>query len=209
MTSRGEDMVDTLVDGGILMIPLGICSIVALAVIGEKLYSLRRSKVIPSELEELTHNIKSEEDIKSSVQVFRLNKTVFSKIILSVLENYTFDRQDLKEFVSDVGRHQTRKLQRNLGILETIAGISPLLGLLGTVTGMIRVFSTISEKGIGEAGSLSGGISEALVTTATGLAIAIPSLIAYNYFVSKSEDIIVEIEKLCIGLIHRVKGREN
>jgi biopolymer transport protein ExbB len=100
-----------------------------------------------------------------------------------------------KEAVEDAGRHETARLFRYLGTLATVVGISPLLGLFGTVTGMINVFQTIAQTGCGQAAQLSGGISQALITTATGLLIAIPSLVAHNYFQEKAQVIVTDLER--------------
>jgi biopolymer transport protein ExbB len=98
-------------------------------------------------------------------------------------------------------------LERYLGTLGTIASISPLLGLLGTVLGMIQVFAVVSQQGVGQADALAGGISQAMITTATGLAIAIPSLAAYNYYVGKAEALVLELERLVLELIKLILQR--
>jgi biopolymer transport protein ExbB len=106
--------------------------------------------------------------------------------------------------VEDEGRQEVRLLQRGLVSLETVAAVAPLLGLLGTVLGMIKVFTVIETLGVGQAKALSGGISEALVTTATGLLIGIPALIAYNFFNHRAEAFVLDMEKYVILLLNKL-----
>lgn len=118
-------------------------------------------------------------------------------------------RNGVKELIEDQGRQEMRKLGKGLGILETVAAIAPLMGLVGTVLGMIKVFGVIKEQGVGQAAALSGGISEALLTTVTGLFIGIPALIFYNYFSHKAENFVLDIEKhsgVLIKKLHRLKS---
>ena len=119
----------------------------------------------------------------------------FLNIMRAGLEKRDQSNEEIKEAILDQGRQETNTLERGLVILETIAGIAPLLGLLGTVLGMIKVFQVISDQGLGQTQLLSGGISEALITTVVGLSIAIPTLVAYNYFTHKVERFVLEIEK--------------
>jgi biopolymer transport protein ExbB len=125
------------------------------------------------------------------------------------LDNSDLERYEIKEVIEDQGRQEVRQLERGLTILETIAVISPLMGLLGTVLGMIKVFGVIKEQGIGQAAALSGGISEALITTVTGLFIGIFTLIFYNYFTKKAESFVLDIEKYCNFLIHKIHSFKN
>ena len=126
-------------------------------------------------------------------------------IMLPALRNQDLNREELKEFIIDQGRQEVRTLERGLVGLETVAGVAPLLGLMGTVLGMIKVFNVISQQGLGQANVLSGGISEALITTVTGLVIGIPAFIAYNFFTSKAEGIVVDIEKYSASLLHSIR----
>jgi biopolymer transport protein ExbB len=128
-----------------------------------------------------------------------------TRILSAAILNIDRDKDELKTIVEDTGRQEVPALDRCLGVLGTIAAISPLIGLTGTVFGMIRVFTVISEKGVAHPSQLAGGISEALITTATGLVIAIPTLIFYNYFTSKSDRLILEIEKQSFRVIEALK----
>jgi biopolymer transport protein ExbB len=193
-----------LVKGGILMIPLFICSVLSLAIIIEKLITLRRKKVIVPEVKSVIENISSEEDIKLAVSVCRKHPGILSNLVEIVLEQMGTSANQIKEDLSDSGRQEVRTLEKGLGILETISAVAPVLGLLGTVVGMIKVFGVIAVQGVGEASALSGGISEALITTAVGLSIGIPTLISYNFFTNKAETLILDIENISNNLLRKV-----
>ncbi|MCK5439649.1 MAG: MotA/TolQ/ExbB proton channel family protein, partial [Gemmatimonadetes bacterium] len=124
--------------------------------------------------------------------------------VQAALDNKDGSRDEIRERVEHQGRQEIARLERGLGLLETIAAIAPLLGLLGTVLGMIEVFDVVSQQGAGQAQELSGGISQALITTATGLSIGIPALVAYNYFVGKAERLVLDIEDHTDRLIQTV-----
>jgi len=143
-------------------------------------------------------------DIHLAISICSKNEGAFANIVQLGLENKDLPNQELKELISDQGRQEVRTLEKGLGVIETVASIAPLLGLLGTVTGMIKVFTVISEKGLGQTQDLSGGISEALITTVAGLSIGIPALIFYNYFTDKAENLIMDIEKFTSQLIRKL-----
>ena len=193
-----------LMKGGILMIPLIICSILSLALIIEKFITLRRSRVIVPEVRSVVENITSEEDIPLVLNVCRQHPSVLSNLTALVLQHKGTSYSLMREELSDSGRQEIRVLEKGLGILETIAAVSPILGLLGTVVGMIKVFGVISVRGVGEASALSGGISEALITTAVGLSVGIPALIFFNYFTSKAEELILDIENISNNLLKKL-----
>lgn len=190
--------------GGIMMIPLFLCSILAVAIIIEKFISLRQKKVLVPEITAVLKNIKSFNDTDLAIQICRQHKGPFANIILTSLENFFLPHNDLKELINDQGRQEVRALERGLVLLETVAGIAPLLGLLGTVLGMIKVFTVITELGVGQARALSGGIAEALITTVVGLFIGIPALVFYNYFTNRAENLVLDIEKYTSELLNKV-----
>ncbi len=193
-----------LVKGGILMIPLLICSVLSLAIIIEKLITMRKSKVIVPEVKSVVENIDSEEDLPLALSVCKKHSSILSNLIILVLNHKGTSYSIMREELSDSGRQEIRGLERGLGVLETVAAIAPVLGLLGTVVGMIKVFSVISAQGVGEASALSGGISEALITTAVGLSVGIPALIFFNYFSSKAEELILDIENISNNLLKKI-----
>jgi len=190
--------------GGVVMYPLLLTSVISLAVIIERALFLRRSRILRPEILEMVENLEGSRDLEKAAKRLRNKEGPFINIIRVGLENRKRSRDEIKEVIVDQGRQETRILERGLAILETIAGIAPLLGLLGTVLGMIKVFKVISIQGLGQTQSLSGGISEALVTTVVGLSIAIPTLVAYNYFNHKVENLVLEIEKYSSQMLSQV-----
>ncbi len=195
---------EMILKGGVVMIPLFFTSILALAVVIERGFFLRRRRIIKPEILDMIQRIEKPEDAEKATFGLSQQKGPFSNVIRVGLQNHGRSREEIKEAVVDQGRQETRVLERGLGVLETVAGISPLLGLLGTVLGMVRVFRVISEQGLGQTQSLSGGISQALITTVVGLSIAIPALVAYNYFSHKVEDLVMEIEKHSAALLEKL-----
>jgi biopolymer transport protein ExbB len=180
--------------GGPVMWPLAICSVVAVAIIIERALELRTSRILdPSIVERVTGLVEGGR-LDRAVEVCRKNPGIFTHIVIAGLRQAPKGEPFAREAVEDAGRHETTRLTRYLPTLGTVAAVSPLLGLLGTVTGMIAVFKTIANSGIGQAAELSNGISQALITTATGLLIAIPALVAYNYYTERAERIIQRLE---------------
>ncbi len=187
--------------GGPLMIALLICSVLSLAIIIERLFSLRQSRLMRIDiLMEVEIAIKKK-DLAGALEWVDKAASPMLKIAKVALINSSKPKQDLKTSIEEAGRIEIPKIEKFMTILQTITVISPLLGLLGTVTGMIKVFQTIVTEGTGNAAILAGGISEALLTTAAGLSIAIPTLIFYNYFNKKIEHMIVEMEHLSVTLL--------
>ena len=199
------DILSELQKGGVIMIPLLLGSIFALAIVIERAFNLRTKNVIIPEIVTAIERIKCQEDIKVAESICETHPGTFANVMLPALRNRELDTEELKEFIIDQGRQEVRTLERGLVWLETIAGVSPLLGLMGTVIGMIKVFNVISQQGLGQANVLSRGISEALITTVTGLAIGIPALIAYNIFTSRAGGLVMDIEKYTTSLLHRIR----
>ncbi|MBN1164593.1 MAG: MotA/TolQ/ExbB proton channel family protein [Candidatus Krumholzibacteriota bacterium] len=191
--------------GGIVMVPLLMGSILALAIVIERAFGLRTRKVIAPEIVASIGSIGSLEDVRVAQRICEANTGPFANILLAALRNQDLTRDEMKEVILDQGRQEVRVLQRGLVMLETVAAASPLLGLMGTVIGMIKVFNVISVQGVGQASVLSGGISEALITTVTGLAIGIPALVAFNYFTDKAENLVMDIEKYSGTLLHKIR----
>jgi len=191
--------------GGIVMIPLLLGSVWTLAIVLERAFSLRTRKVIIPEIVTAVERIRCPEDIRVAESICETHPGTFANVMLPALRNQDLDKEELKEFITDQGRQEVRTLERGLVGLETIAGVAPLLGLMGTVVGMIKVFNVISQQGLGQANVLSKGISEALITTVTGLAIGIPALIAFNFFTSRAEGLVMDMEKYTTSLLHRIR----
>jgi biopolymer transport protein ExbB len=201
-----KNILEFLAKGGIIMYPLFLCSIAALAVIIEKSISLRRRQVIVPEVVSVLDNLKGPNDFGLAVSICEKHHGPFANIIRTSLENHALPREELKETLLDQGRQEVHQLERGLGVLETVAGIAPLLGLLGTVLGILKVFEVISVMGVGQATALAGGISEALITTIAGLFIGIPALVAYNYFAHRAEGLVLEIEKYSNRLLNKISA---
>jgi biopolymer transport protein ExbB len=198
------EIIGLIQKGGYLIIPLLISSILSLAVIIEKSINLRTKKVIIPEVKSVVNNLAAEEDIALALSVCDQHKGVLSNLMKMVLQHDGTTYLNMRDELSDNGRQEIRILEKGLIILETIAAVTPIIGLLGTVVGMIKVFNVISIKGVGEASALSGGISEALITTAAGLTVGIPTLIFYNYFSKKTENLILDIEQISNNLLKKI-----
>jgi len=184
-----------ILQGGVVMFPLLLCSILALAITFEKLLSLKKSKIIREDVLDILNHIQNQEDVKMAVSFCENKKGAFSNLVKLSLNSIHLPVAEIRELVSDQGRQEIRELEKGLNLLGTVASIAPVLGLLGTVLGMIRVFNVISLEGVGDPSSLSGGISEALISTAAGLTIAIPTLVLYNYLSHKAESLVLDMEK--------------
>ena len=183
--------------GGPVMWPLLICSLIALAITIERAVNLRSARILRPSLVERVSGLAEGGRVDRAIETCRDSPGIFSSIVIVGLDAAERGEGEAvaREAIEDAGRHETARLQRYLGTLGTIVGISPLLGLLGTVTGMIEVFNTIASAGAGQAAQLSSGISQALLTTATGLLIAIPALVAYNFFQEKAQVLVTDLER--------------
>ena len=200
-------MVEFFDKAGPLIWPLALCSLVAATIIIERMIALRRSRILPREIIEVVESVRPARDLSVAIEVCRRNPGVLSNIMRTGLEQAEQPWEVMRDAVLDVGRLETTLLERHLVWLQTIAQAAPLLGLLGTVLGMIKVFAAISLSGLGDPKALSEGISEAMITTAVGLGIGIPTLIAYNLLAAKSEGLITSIEAYASRLVARLRER--
>lgn len=198
-------MWDVIVAGGWLMVPLGLCSVLALAIVLERAYALRFERVLPEHaLAQARQSIK--QPTAGHDHSARLtDDSPLGQVLGVVIDKRHLDDAAWRSAIEDKGREVVHSLERYLNALGTIAGITPLLGLLGTVIGMIKVFQTIQLQGAGQAQLLAGGISEALVTTATGLSIAIPSYFFYRYFKARITALSLGLERACQALIEDIQ----
>ena len=200
---------EILIKGGIMMIPLLLTSVVGLAVFIERALYLRRRRILRKDILSLILSIEDPGEVEKTLNQMKNNDGPFINIIRVGLEYRGGTKEEIREAILDQGRQEAGKLEKGLVIQETVAGIAPLMGLLGTVLGMIKVFRVISEQGLGQTQALSSGISEALNTTVVGLSIAIPALVAFNYFSHKVEDIVLEIEKYSSRLLQKLDRFQN
>jgi biopolymer transport protein ExbB len=184
--------------GGPFMAPIIICSVAAVGILLERLWTLQRKRVLPQELIKKVTQLAESNQVNAKVIDALEKNSPLGRVLAAALANRDRGREIMMERVQDTGRHVVHELERFLNSLGTIASISPLLGLLGTVAGIIRAFNAVMLGGMGDPRMLAGGISEALVTTAGGLAVAIPSFIAYRYLRGKVERIVIEMEKIAV-----------
>ena len=199
-------MYELLRAGGLIMIPILICSVVALAIIFERMWTLRRNRVAPqSSVKELMARLKRKELNGRKLKEVR-DASPLGRVLSSGLLNAKHGREIMKESIEEEASHVVHELERFLSTLGTIAAITPLLGLLGTVIGMIDVFAEIQLSGAANNQSLAGGISKALITTAVGLTIAIPALACHRYFHRRVDDLVVEMEQQALKLVEIVHG---
>lgn len=192
--------------GGPIMWPIILCSIVAAAIILERLWTLQDKRVLPGDLVQKIWALVEANQINDKIIAALEQNSPLGKVLAAGLANRHRPREVIMERLEDAGRHVVHELERFLNTLGTIAGVSPLLGLLGTVTGIIKAFNAIQAGGMGDPRALSGGIAEALITTAAGLIVAIPALIAYRYLRGKVDRIVIAMEKDAIRLADAVES---
>ena len=187
--------------GGWLMLPIIACSVAAVAIVLERLWTLQRKRVLPQEVTaQVWEWVKNNQLDAKHIQSLHDSSPLGEVLAAGLLHRHS-PREVLKESIEDSGRHVVHELERFLNPLGTIAAISPLLGLLGTVSGMIKAFTTITSQGVGHPEVLAGGIAEALITTAAGLSVAIPALIAYRYLRRRIDGLVVLLEKESIRFV--------
>jgi len=192
--------------GGPLMWPIILCSTVAVAIILERLWTLQDRRVLPPELTKKVWQLVDAGQINDKVIAALERNSPLGRVLAAGLANRHRPREIIMERLEDTGRHVVYELERFLNTLGTIAVISPLLGLLGTVTGIIRSFNAIQAGGVGDPRALSGGIAESLIATAAGMCVAIPSLFAYRYLRGRVDRIVIEMEKDAIRLADAVEA---
>lgn len=198
-------MFEYFAKGGLVMIPIAGCSILALTICIERFWMLRRKKVFTPGLAQQVEDLLRKGNLEAAMAACRHHETPLARLILVALKNAGQSRDVVKEAVQEVGRREAAHLERYVGALGTISNVSTLLGLLGTVSGMIKSFSVIAAQGMGTPALLAGGISEALVATAAGLATAIPSFLAYRYFLSRVDHSVLDLEHISLHFVDMVK----
>lgn len=192
--------------GGIMMLPIILCSIVAVGIIAERLWTLRPSRIAPPHLlGQVWRWIKDKQLTNSKLKELRANSPL-GQILAAGLANSKHGREVMKECIEEAAARVIHDLERYLNALGTIAGIAPLLGLLGTVLGMIEIFGSFMGSGMANASQLAGGISTALITTAAGLFVAIPSLFFHRYLQRRVDELVVGMEQEAIKLVEVLQG---
>jgi len=191
------------------MLPIILCSVVAVAIIGERFWVLKKEKVVPHNLVAQVWQLHQKRELNAERVKLLRDSSPLGRILAAGLINMQHDREVMKEAIEDTGRQVVLELERFLNTLGTIASITPLLGLLGTVIGMIKVFTAITAQGVGNPTVLAGGISEALITTAAGLSVAIPSLMFYRYFRGRVDMLVIKMEEEALKLVEVIHGERE
>ena len=195
--------------GGWLMLPIVACSVIALAIIGERFFSLRNERVLPDNLVADVWRMASTRQLTDDKIREIQQGSPLGRVLAAGLHSRSQDREIMKASIEEVGGHVAHELGRYLNALGTIAAVTPLLGLLGTVVGMISVFTNITTVGVGNPAQLAGGISQALITTAGGLMVAIPALMFHRYFRGKVDGLVVDMEIESLNLIDVLQKRQS
>ncbi len=191
------------------MWPILICSVISLAIVAERFWSLQTRRICPKNLvAQIWQWQKNGELNQKNIQALRTGSPL-GRVLAAGLINRSHDRIIMKETIEEVGRHVAHDLGKFLTTLGTIASISPFLGLLGTVVGMIQMFSSVTTGGLGDPAALAGGISVALITTAAGLTVAIPSLMFYRFFQGKIDELVVVMEQEALKLVEIMHGQRE
>ncbi len=191
------------------MIPLGILSMVALAIIIERLWMLRSKNFLQPAIVQTLSGLLASNKYRGAVDYCRRHPGPFTGLVTALVENRRAPYDELKQILEDTGRLELMGLQRGLAALATIVAGAPLLGLLGTVIGMIKIFAVVATAGSGITEQLSAGISQALITTATGLVIALPALFTHAYLESRAVGILADIEAQILDFLHLVREHEK
>jgi biopolymer transport protein ExbB len=191
------------------MIPLGILSMVALAIIIERLWMLRSKNFLQPAIVQTLSGLLASNKYRGAVDYCRRHPGPFTGLVTALVENRQAPYDELKQILEDTGRLELMGLQRGLAALATIVAGAPLLGLLGTVIGMIKIFAVVATAGSGITEQLSAGISQALITTATGLVIALPALFTHAYLESRAVGILADIEAQILDFLHLVREHEK
>ena len=202
-------MLEILMAGGWLIWPILFCSILAMAIIVERFWALRDQRVAPRNLvAQVWHLHRQGKLTRTHIRLIH-DGSPLGRILAAGLVNRMHSREVMKEAIEEVGRQVVHELERHLNTLGTIAAITPLLGLLGTVIGMIKVFNVIVTLGVGDPGILAEGISQALITTAAGLSVAIPALAFYRYFEGRVERLVLIMEEESLKMVQVMKRQRE
>ena len=196
---------DVFDKGGLLIYPLLALLIWGLYIIVVKWIALRRGKIINPGVVEHIEKLLIERKIPEATAYCKQHALPMTRVLLTAILNYEKSEGELKEILEEAGRQEVPQIRSHLAALGTIASVAPLLGLLGTVIGMISVFATLSEETTVNPAMLAGGISEALVTTAFGMVIAMPTLAFYNFFIARVQNLIIEMEKISLRMVAVLK----
>ncbi|MGD2118363.1 MAG: MotA/TolQ/ExbB proton channel family protein [Chromatiales bacterium] len=192
--------------GGWLMLPIIACSVLSLGIILERVWAYRQKRVLPKNLVAQVWNLHRNNQLTNAHIAAIKEGSPLGRVLAAGLVNRHHPRDVMKQAIEEVGHQVIHELERYLNTLGTIAAITPLLGLLGTVIGMIKVFTAITTAGVGDPGVLAGGISEALITTAAGLSVAIPTLIFHRYLSGRVNMLVIGMEEESLKMVEVMHG---
>ncbi len=205
----GLILIEVIKSGGWLMAPILLCSVAAMAIVIERFWALQPQKINPDFLLNRIRRWHQQQQLNDDrIRAIR-DHSPLGRVLAAGLMNLDTSRELMKESIEETGRHVVLELERFLNTLGTIASITPLMGLLGTVIGMIKVFAVITEQGVGDPTVLSGGISEALVSTAAGLTVAIPSVFFHRYFRGRVNELVLDMEQEAITMVEVIHGERR
>jgi biopolymer transport protein ExbB len=194
-------VIDMIAKGGIVMYPIILCSIIGLAVFIERLWVLRRKNILPSDFIRSVEELLKKQKLSDAVFLSQANSSSIARIFFSGLKNVDKGIHFVRESIEDQGSREAAILERGLGVLTTVANVGTLLGLFGTVSGIIKTFNVVALVGLGNPAPLATGIAEALVATGSGLCVAIPALVAYRILKDKVENLILMMEEKTAGFL--------
>jgi biopolymer transport protein ExbB len=190
-----------LARGGPVMVPLALASVICLAFVVERWISLRRGRIVPGNVVDALDGLLREKKVTEALALARASDTALGRIAVTGLSNLSMSRKELEETLEGAGRREAKDLERFLDYLSMLAAVAPLLGLLGTVTGMINAFLVVHGAGLGDPLKLTAGIAEALICTAAGLVVAIPALVAHRYFLHRIDRFVLELEETAARIL--------
>lgn len=204
-------MFELIQKGGPVMYPIILCSMLAFAIVIERFYHLYKARIDTKDFMNNVDITVKRNRIAEAIKICDRTPGPISHIVKAGILKHDRSRQEIRESIEDAGHQEVPKLEKHISLLATIAHVSPLLGLLGTVTGMVRAFQIIQEKSASfnpvSPGDLAGGIWEALLTTVAGLIVAIPTVVAYNYLVNRVDEFVLEMERSATEVINILSQR--
>lgn len=202
--SRQWEILSLIEKGGIMMYPILFCSILIVGIGIERAYNLRRKNIIDTEFLKKVRNHWSWEDVHLGLQMCNSYDNALSRILKTGLLRFGGKLDEIERAIEGAGQHEASLMNSNLRVLGAVANITPMMGLLGTVFGMIKAFNVISQSGTGNPGLVASGISEALITTATGMVVGIPALALYHFFRGKIDRYVFEMEEISFQLVEEL-----
>jgi biopolymer transport protein ExbB len=204
-----SDVLDFLVSGGPVMVPIGLSSVVAMAALIERVAALRSPRVVPHGFAVEITELLNQGRHPDALTLCRKSESAVARVVEVAILARGRTRAEIKERLEEVGRREAAELERYSQVLGTIASVAPLLGLLGTVWGMILTFDVIQEEGLGGVANLAGGISQALITTMAGLSVGIPTLIAYKWVLTRADELVLELEEVSLSVLDKLVDGED